>query len=76
MLILVKEQNSSLLKVATSSNGSIEIRLDGIDGALIGTCNVNNTGGLDKWSTINCKVKKAKGVHNLYFVLKVAKANC
>lgn len=57
-------------KVATSSNGSIEIRLDGIDGALIGTCNVNNTGGLDKWTTINSKVKKVKGIHDLYFVFK------
>jgi arabinoxylan arabinofuranohydrolase len=57
-------------QVASTSNCSIEIRLGGIDGALVGTCNVNNTGGLDKWSTMNCKVKKAKGIHNLYFVFK------
>lgn len=46
-------------RVVSSSTSRIEIKLDGIDGALIGTCNVNNTGGLDKWSTIHCKVKKA-----------------
>lgn len=56
--------------VAASSEGSIEIRLGGVDGKVVGVCIVNSTGGLDKWSTINAKVKKQKGVHDLYFVFK------
>jgi arabinoxylan arabinofuranohydrolase len=57
--------------VATDSEGgSIEIRLGSVDGLLLGICKVNNTGGWLKWATQSCKVAKAKGVHDLYFVFK------
>ena len=55
---------------SASEGGSIEIHIDGIDGELMGTCKVGNTGGLLNWSTVSCKVKKVKGVHDLYFVFK------
>jgi len=56
--------------IASASGGTIDIRLDGKDGNLIGTCQVKNTGSLQTWTTPSCKVKKVKGVHDLYFVFK------
>lgn len=53
-----------------STGGQIEIRLDGIDGELLGVCEVKNTGGLQKWAVQSCKVKKTKGIHDLCFVFK------
>jgi arabinoxylan arabinofuranohydrolase len=56
--------------IASASGSAIEIHLDSIDGALIGTCNVKNTGGMQTWAVQSCKVKKIKGVHDVYFVFK------
>lgn len=56
--------------IASASGATIEIHLDSIDGDLIGTCNVKNTGGMQAWTTQSCKVKKVKDVHDVYFVFK------
>lgn len=57
--------------IASATNGgSIAIRLDSINGVLLGTCFVNNTGGWQNWLTKSCKVKNAKGVHDVYFIFK------
>jgi hypothetical protein len=53
-----------------SSGGKIEIYLDGLAGTLIGACTVNNTGSLQNWDIQSCKVKKEKGIHDVYFVFK------
>lgn len=53
-----------------STGGQIEIRLDSVDGELLGVCEVKNTGGLHKWAVQSCKVKKTNGIHNLCFVFK------
>lgn len=56
--------------VASTTDGSIQLRLDSPAGKLIGTCKVSSTGGLQDWSTANAKVdgKIACGIHDLYFV--------
>lgn len=55
--------------VASASNGGkIEIRLDNLNGELIGTVDVKNTGGWQKWATVKSSVKKTTGVHDVYFV--------
>ena len=51
-----------------TSGGDIEIRLDGVDGPLLGTCPVDCTGGWQSWTTQTCAVSAAGGVHDLYFV--------
>ncbi len=57
--------------VASDKNGgSIEIRLDSLTGPLVGTCIIPNTGGQTNWKTASAKIKKATGVHDLYFVFK------
>lgn len=55
---------------SASKGGKIEIRLNSKDGELLGTLDVNNTGGLNNWKTFSCKVNKVAGVHDLYFVFK------
>jgi len=56
-----------LASVASATEGgAIELRLDGPSGELIGTLKVKSTGALDKWKTQSCRVKGAKGVHDLY----------
>jgi arabinoxylan arabinofuranohydrolase len=45
--------------------GSIELRLGGPAGKLIGTCTVENTGGWQKWKDVSCEVSGAVGVQDL-----------
>ncbi|HBY54194.1 MAG TPA: carbohydrate-binding protein [Marinilabiliales bacterium] len=59
-------------RIGTTHNGnvSMEIRLDTKDGELLGTLNVPMTGGNDRWALQTIDVKKASGIHDLYFVFK------
>ena len=51
---------------SAGSSGNIELRLDGVNGTLIGTCVVPPTGGGQAWNTVACNVSGASGVHDLY----------
>ena len=54
-------------RVASDTDGgSIELRLDSINGPLIGTCPVDGTGGWQTWTTVACDVSGAEGSHDLY----------
>ena len=62
-----KGASKFLASVASATKGgAIELRLDGETGPLIGTLKVKPTGAVDKWKTQSCRVKGAKGVHDLY----------
>ncbi len=50
--------------------GNIELRLDSVDGKLIGTLPVSYTGEDDSWKEITTEINGADGVHDLYFVFK------
>ncbi len=54
---------------------AIEIHLDTADGPLAGTLSVKATSAADRYETFKCKVKGAKGVHDLVFVFKGAAEN-
>lgn len=57
-------------RVATdTAGGTIEMRLGGISGSLIGTIAVTNTGGWQSWTTKTANVS-VTGTHNLYLVFK------
>lgn len=58
------------VRAATITKGKIEIRLDSLNGRLLGTCNISNTGGWNTWKTFATDVEKIDGVHDLYFVFK------
>lgn len=51
---------------SANSGGAIEIRLDSIDGPLVGTCLVPGTGGWQDWVTVNASISGASGIHDLY----------
>lgn len=54
-------------RVATSgSGGAIELRLDTLDGPLVGTCTVATTGGAQRWKAATAEVSAIEGVHDLY----------
>lgn len=54
-------------RVASAANGgNIEVRLDSINGTLIGTCAVAGTGGWQTWTTKTCNISGASGIHNVY----------
>jgi hypothetical protein len=55
---------------SASKGGKIEIHLDSLTGTLLGVCPVKNTGGWQNWNIQSCKVKKEKGIHDVYFVFK------
>ncbi len=54
-------------RVSSASNGgNIEIRLDSIDGTLVGTCPVKGTGDWQTWADVTCNVSGVTGKHDLY----------
>jgi hypothetical protein len=57
---------------SSTSTGKIEIRLDSKDGELLGTLNIENTGGDKNWKTLSCDLEKVKGVHDVFLVFKGA----
>lgn len=49
-----------------SRNSSIELRLDSLEGNLIGLCNIASTGGWQSWETYKCSINMVEGVHRLF----------
>lgn len=58
------------VRAATITKGKIEIRLDDLDGTLLGLCDISNTGGWNTWKTFVTDVEKVGGVHDLYLVFR------
>ncbi len=55
---------------SVKEGGSIEIRLGSEKGELLGICKVPSTGSLENWKTVECNIKKTKGVHDIVLVFK------
>ena len=64
-------------RVGTTHNGnvSMEIRLDSVDGELIGTVKVPMTGGDDRWALVKTEIQKVTGIHDVYFIFKGKASN-
>ncbi len=60
---------------APMNEGIIELRLDSVDGELIGSITVPVTGDVDAWQEVSCDISGAEGVHDLYFVPKYEVTN-
>ncbi|MCQ2460219.1 MAG: carbohydrate-binding protein, partial [Ruminococcus sp.] len=61
------------IQFRVGSNGgdnSIEVHLGSPDGKLIGTMNVNSTGGWQTWETQNCRIDETSGLNDVYLVFK------
>ncbi|WP_370567565.1 glycoside hydrolase family 43 protein [Dysgonomonas sp. Marseille-P4677] len=52
---------------ASINGGNIEIRIDSLDGPLIGNCQIDNIGG---WRSYNSAINKTSGIHDLFLVFK------
>ena len=59
-----------LANVASTVGGKINIHLDGLEGDLIGTLNVNSTGGEGNWVVVETNVKRTVGKHDIYFTFQ------
>jgi hypothetical protein len=63
--------NAAIFAARVSSKehkGSIQVHLDDPNGALIGTCSISNTDGLQAWVTKVCKITPIGGTHNICLV--------
>ena len=63
------EEGASKFEASVSSageGGKIELHLDGVNGAIIGTVDCPVTGGWQEWETVSTDVKGATGKHDLY----------
>lgn len=61
--------------VASLTDGCrIELRLDAVDGDLIGSVDVGHTGSWQLWHTVTCSVRPTRGVHALYLVCRPGEA--
>lgn len=66
---------SEALKIraaSASSGGIIEIRLDGPEGEVLGSCSIPNTGGWQSWDMFNAKLKPVSGVKTVCLVFRSA----
>ena len=55
---------------SAGTGGTLEFRLDGATGTLIGDVTVPVTGGWQAWQTVSGAVSNATGLHNLYVDFK------
>lgn len=53
---------------SSEEGGKIELRIDSLDGEVIGTLNVNKTDGWEEWKKQVVEVSNVKGTHDLYMV--------
>ncbi|MDQ6417848.1 glycoside hydrolase family 43 protein [Paenibacillus sp. LHD-117] len=62
---------SFLAWVSSAEAGStLELRLDGLDGLVIGKMDIPSTGGWNQWKELNTDVHDVNGVHDLYFIFR------
>jgi hypothetical protein len=66
---------SSETRASASEGGKIEIRIDEINGTLIGTVPVSYTGGLDAWKSETISADSITGIHDMYFVFTGEETN-
>jgi glucuronoarabinoxylan endo-1,4-beta-xylanase len=58
--------------VTTTTDTTIELRLDSPTGTLVGTLPVVSTGGFNAYEEQSCNINKVTGKHDLYLVFKGA----
>src|SRR5690606_453108 len=57
----------SISAASIVEGGYIEIRLGSTRGRLVGTVDINNTGGMDRYNVMTCDITGAEGIHDVYF---------
>jgi len=64
--------NGTMVFSAASANtgGSIEVHEGNPGGPLLGICQINSTGGWDKFQTFSCKLTNSEGTKDICLILK------
>ena len=62
------DKGARQFQVMAAAQGScvVTLRIDSVDGPVIGTATISSTGSVEKYRTFSGKVKNATGVHDLY----------
>jgi len=60
---------------ANSTGAEVEIHIDSLRGALLGSLKIKSTGSTTTWESQSCHIKKQSGIHDVYFVFKGAGSN-
>lgn len=68
---LKKGPASFKARVAPKAGGTIEIRLDSLQGQLLGNCRIDK-GRVPQWINVKSKLDRQKGVHDIVLVFKGA----
>lgn len=55
-------------RVASAASGTIEVRLDSVNGRTVAVLDIPDTGGYHNWETVTTPVAGAEGVHDMFFV--------
>nr|WP_199081599.1 glycoside hydrolase family 43 protein [Pedobacter sp. ASV19] len=55
---------------AIAKGSKIEVHIDSLNGTLVTTCEVKQTGDMHKWMVHSSTVKKVTGIHDLFLVFK------
>ncbi|MDW7691179.1 carbohydrate-binding protein [Flammeovirgaceae bacterium SG7u.111] len=59
------------VRYSTPNSGcTVELRVGGVDGRLIGNVELPNTGNWSNWATVNSELLEVEGVHDVYVILK------
>jgi hypothetical protein len=67
----VTEVEARVANSSVARNGStIKFHLDRVDGPLIASVEVPDTGGFQSWSTVSGAAAGASGIHDVYVVFK------
>ncbi len=51
---------------SATQGGTIEVRLGGVEGRVVGRCVVPSTGGWQAWKTMSCALEKTTGVQDVF----------
>jgi len=66
-----KGANETVIRASSNTQGgSLELRLDALDGPLIGTVQITGTGGWSAFEEFSGVVNGAEGIHDLFLVFK------
>ena len=61
-------QGFKVSAASESAGGTIEVRVGGVNGTLLGTCEITGTDGWTEFKEFDCKTKQVKGVNDVYLV--------
>ena len=69
------EKGAKQFAMVAAAEGSctLTLRLDAVDGPVIGTMQIGPTGSVEKYKQLSTKVSGAKGMHDLYLCFDKAK---